>query len=42
MNGVKHGKGRCTDANGNVYDGAYIDGKPHGFGKYNHADGDIY
>lgn len=38
----KHGKGKYTWANGNVYDGDWKNDKMHGKGKYTWADGNVY
>jgi hypothetical protein len=41
-NGLRHGKGKCTWANGDVYEGGWVDDKKHGKGKYTWADGKVY
>ena len=41
-NGKRHGKGKCTYADGRVYEGDFVDGKIHGKGKYTYADGDVW
>jgi hypothetical protein len=38
----KHGKGKLTWANGDVYEGERVDDRKHGKGKYTNADGTIY
>ena len=38
----RHGRGKCTWADGAVYEGEYTDGKKHGRGKYTWADGTVF
>ena len=40
--GKRHGKGKYTYANGNVYEGDFQDGKRHGKGKFTYASGSVY
>ena len=39
---VKNGIGRMEYDGGDVYEGAFQDGEPHGQGKLTDADGDVY
>lgn len=39
---MKHGKGKLTLANGDVYEGNYENSKKSGIGKYTYANGDVY
>lgn len=39
---VLHGKGRFKYANGNLYEGQFVEGKRSGKGKYVFADGTLY
>eukprot|EP01043_Picozoa_sp_COSAG02_P067463 COSAG02_NODE_10850_length_1846_cov_1.447624_3_plen_154_part_00 len=41
-NGIKHGTGKHTQANGCEYEGSWKSMKFHGIGKYVYADGRIY
>ena len=41
-NGKRHGKGKCTYADGRVYEGDFVDGKIHGKGKSTYANGNVY
>jgi hypothetical protein len=42
LNGLPHGQGTYTSANGDKYVGGYKDGKMHGQGTYAHANGEKY
>ena len=37
-NCLKHGEGKEYFANGDIYTGAYVNGKPEGYGEYNWAN----
>ena len=39
---MKHGKGKDTFANGDIYTGHYAFGKPDGFGVYIWKNGGMY
>ena len=41
-NGMRHGKGKCTWSDGDVYEGDWVDDKQNGKGKYTYDDGDVY
>ena len=41
-NEKRHGEGKMTSANGDVYDGDWREDKPHGMGKCTYNDGNIY
>eukprot|EP01038_Epipyxis_sp_PR26KG_P004723 gene4723-6628_t len=40
--GKKHGNGQLIDAEGNKYDGSWVNGKREGYGVFNSINGDIY
>ena len=40
--GLRHGQGKNTFANGDIYEGQYVNGKRHGQGKFTFKTGGIY
>jgi hypothetical protein len=42
IEGAKHGFGKWIGANGDVYEGQWVDDRKHGHGKYTDADGHKY
>ena len=42
VEGVEHGRGTFTFADGSTYEGDYVTGEMHGRGKYTVASGDVY
>ena len=42
VDGIRHGKGKCTWSDGRFYDGEWKNGLFHGRGKHTWPDGDVY
>jgi len=42
MNGKRHGKGKFTWYNGEIFEGQWRDGKKNGFGVWKSPKGDSY
>lgn len=42
LNGLKHGRGRLLDKDGNLYEGQFEGGQKHGQGRIVFANGDLY
>ena len=42
QNGLPHGNGALTYANGDKYEGEFFEGEIAGRGKYTYADGSVY
>jgi hypothetical protein len=38
----KHGKGKCTYSDGDIYEGNYSDDMRNGYGVYKYTNGNIY
>ena len=40
-NGVRHGKGKYTSKEGDIFEGFYMNGKKNGYGTYKWTNGQV-